>query len=93
MDIQSPRTARSRLSRSTRTAAAATAVLSLAAAVHRHTIITSVSVAVLVVFSAMVALVLQRRLTRWTPVVNFLVLSGLIVPLAVVPTIWVLPAR
>lgn len=54
------------------------------------TIITVVSVTVLVVFSAMVAFVLQRRLTRWTPVVNFLVLSGLIVPPAVVPTIWVL---
>jgi len=54
------------------------------------TIITTVSVAVLVVFSAMVAFVLQRRLTRWTPVVNLLVLSGLIVPPAVVPTIWVL---
>jgi len=54
------------------------------------TIITTVSVALLVVFSAMVAFVLQRRLTRWTPLVNLLVLSGLIVPPAVVPTIWVL---
>lgn len=53
-------------------------------------IITVVSVAGLVVLGAMVAFVLQRRVTRWTPLVNFLVLSGLIVPPAVVPTIWVL---
>ena len=33
---------------------------------------------------------LQRRPSRWTPVVNFLVLAGLIIPPAVVPTIWVL---
>lgn len=54
------------------------------------TVVTTVSVTVLVVFSAMVAFVLQRRVTRWTPLVNLLVLSGLIVPPAVVPTIWVL---
>jgi raffinose/stachyose/melibiose transport system permease protein len=33
---------------------------------------------------------LQRKRTRWTPVLNFFVLAGLIVPPAVVPTIWVL---
>jgi raffinose/stachyose/melibiose transport system permease protein len=38
----------------------------------------------------MVAFVLQRRRTRWTGLINFLVLAGLIVPPAVVPTIWVL---
>ena len=38
----------------------------------------------------MVAFVLQRRRSRWTGLVNFLVLSGLIIPPAVVPTIWVL---
>ena len=42
------------------------------------------------VFGAMVGYVLQRRPSRWTPVVNFLVLAGLIIPPAVVPTIWVL---
>ena len=36
------------------------------------------------------AFVLQRRPSRWTGLVNFLVLSGLIIPPAVVPTIWVL---
>ncbi len=54
------------------------------------TILTVASVAILVVLAAMVAFVLQRRRTRWTPLINFLVLSGLIIPPAVVPTIWVL---
>lgn len=54
------------------------------------TILTVASVAILVVLSAMVAFVLQRRITRWTGLINFLVLSGLIIPPAVVPTIWVL---
>ena len=53
-------------------------------------ILTVVSVAGLVVLGAMVAFVLQRRVTRWTGLINFLVLSGLIIPPAVVPTIWVL---
>jgi raffinose/stachyose/melibiose transport system permease protein len=55
-------------------------------------ILTVTSVAILVVLSAMVAYVLQRRKNRWTTVVNFLVLAGLIIPPAVVPTIWVLQA-
>jgi raffinose/stachyose/melibiose transport system permease protein len=54
------------------------------------TILTVVSVTILVVLGAMVAFVLQRRVSRWTPFVSFLVLSGLIIPPAVVPTIWVL---
>jgi raffinose/stachyose/melibiose transport system permease protein len=55
-------------------------------------ILTVGSVAILVVLSAMVAYILQRRKNRWTTVVNFLVLAGLIIPPAVVPTIWVLQA-
>ena len=54
------------------------------------TILTVTSVGIIVVLAAMVAFVLQRRKTRWTPFVNFLVLSGLIIPPAVVPTVWVL---
>ncbi|WP_423461802.1 carbohydrate ABC transporter permease [Promicromonospora sp. MS192] len=54
------------------------------------TVLTVVSVAVMVVLAAMVGYLLQRRRTRLNPVVNFLVLAGLIVPPAVVPTIWVL---
>lgn len=53
-------------------------------------ILTVASVAIMVVFAAMVGYVLQRRPGRWTPVANFLVLSGLIIPPAVVPTIWVM---
>jgi raffinose/stachyose/melibiose transport system permease protein len=54
------------------------------------TILTVASVALLVVFGSMVAFVLQRRRTRFTGLINFMVLSGLIIPPAVVPTIWVL---
>jgi raffinose/stachyose/melibiose transport system permease protein len=54
------------------------------------TILTVTSVAILVILAAMVAFVLQRRRSRWTGLINFLVLSGLIIPPAVVPTIWVL---
>lgn len=54
------------------------------------TVLTVASVSVMVVFAAMVGYMLQRKRTRWTPVLNFFVLAGLIVPPAVVPTIWVL---
>jgi raffinose/stachyose/melibiose transport system permease protein len=53
-------------------------------------ILTVVSVAALVVLSAMVAYVWQRRASRLSPLINGLVLAGLIVPPAIVPTIWVL---
>jgi len=53
-------------------------------------ILTVVSVAALVIFAAMVAYIWQRRGGRLSPVVSILVLAGLIVPPAVVPTIWVL---
>jgi len=54
------------------------------------TILTVVSVAGMVILGAMVAFVLQRRKSRWNKYINLLVLSGLIIPPAVVPTIWVL---
>jgi raffinose/stachyose/melibiose transport system permease protein len=54
------------------------------------TVLTVSSVALLVVLAAMVAFVLQRRPSRWTKFADFLVLAGLIVPPAVVPTVWVL---
>lgn len=53
-------------------------------------ILTVVSVGALVLLSAMVAYVWQRRAGRLSGVINVLVLAGLIVPPAVVPTIWVL---
>ena len=54
------------------------------------TVLTVASVTGMVVLAAMVGFVLQRRKSRWNPFINFLVLSGLIIPPAVVPTIWVL---
>jgi raffinose/stachyose/melibiose transport system permease protein len=54
------------------------------------TVLTVVSVTILVVLAAMVAFVLQRKASRWNGLINLLVLSGLIIPPAVVPTIWVL---
>jgi len=52
--------------------------------------VTVASVAIVIILSAMVAYVLQRRPSKWTKVVDLLILSGLIIPPAVVPTVWVL---
>lgn len=54
------------------------------------TVVTVASVAIMVVLSAMVGWVLQRRQSRWNGFINFLVLAGLIIPPAVVPTIFVM---
>src|SRR5215469_14740419 len=54
------------------------------------TILTVTSVTIMVILAAMAGYVLARRKTKWNMLVNFLVLAGLIVPPAVVPTIWVL---
>ncbi|MGB3337717.1 MAG: carbohydrate ABC transporter permease [Devosia sp.] len=54
------------------------------------TILTVASVTLLVIFSAMVGFVLQRRKTRFNGLVEFLILAGLMIPPAVVPTIWLL---
>ncbi len=62
----------------------------LVTAFINSTILTVTSVALLVIFGAMVGYVVQRRKTIWTPIVNFMVLAGLIIPPAVVPTIWVM---
>lgn len=53
-------------------------------------ILTVSSVAIMVVLAAMMGYVLQRRQSRWTTAANYMVLAGLIVPPAVVPTVWVL---
>lgn len=62
----------------------------LVTAFINSTILTVGSVTLLVLFGAMVGFVLQRRPSRWTNIINFFVLAGLIIPPAVVPTIWVL---
>ncbi|QYZ71938.1 carbohydrate ABC transporter permease [Neotabrizicola shimadae] len=59
-------------------------------AYFNSTVITVGAVAALVVFGAMVGYVLQRRRTGWNKVIYAMVLVGLMVPPAVVPTIWVL---
>jgi raffinose/stachyose/melibiose transport system permease protein len=54
------------------------------------TVLTVSSVAIMVIMAAMVAYVLQRRQSRWNVLVNLCVMMGLIIPPAVVPTVWVL---
>ena len=53
-------------------------------------LVTVASVVILVVLSAMVGYVLQRRRSPWNKLVTFFVLFGLIMPPAVVPTVWML---
>jgi raffinose/stachyose/melibiose transport system permease protein len=53
-------------------------------------VITVCAVTLLVIFSAMVGYILQRRPSPWNKVIYGLVLAGLMIPPAVVPTIWVL---
>ena len=55
-------------------------------------ILTVASVTILVLLSAMVGFVLQRRKARWNGIVEFMILAGLMIPAAVVPTIWLLQA-
>lgn len=53
-------------------------------------VITVLSILVLLAVSSMAGFVLERRKSRTVSWINFLVLAGLMVPPAVVPTIWVL---
>ncbi|MET3615586.1 raffinose/stachyose/melibiose transport system permease protein [Rhizobium aquaticum] len=59
-------------------------------AYFNSTVITVAAVALLVLFGAMVGYVLQRRPSRWNTLIFACVMIGLMVPPAVVPTIWVL---
>ncbi len=59
-------------------------------AYFNSTVITVGAVALLIVFGAMVGYILQRRPSGWNKVIYACVLMGLMVPPAVVPTIWVL---
>tara|TARA_B100001778_G_scaffold234392_1_gene195336 strand:+ start:99 stop:938 length:840 start_codon:yes stop_codon:yes gene_type:complete len=59
-------------------------------AYFNSTVITVGAIALLVVFGAMVGYVLQRRPSRFNRVIYGFVLAGLMIPPAVVPTIWVL---
>jgi raffinose/stachyose/melibiose transport system permease protein len=54
------------------------------------TVLTVASVTLMVIAGAMIAYVLQRRRSKWNGLITGLVLAGLIIPPAVVPTIWVM---
>jgi len=62
----------------------------LLVAFKNSSILTVASVTILVVICSMVAFVLQRRPGKVANGVGMLMLSGLIIPPAIVPTIWVL---
>lgn len=59
-------------------------------AYFNSTVITVAAVTMLVLFGAMVGYVVQRRPSRWNTVIYGFVLAGLMIPPAVVPTIWIL---
>jgi raffinose/stachyose/melibiose transport system permease protein len=59
-------------------------------AYFNSTVITVGAVTLLVIFGAMVGYVLQRRPSGWNRVIYACILIGLMVPPAIVPTIWVL---
>lgn len=54
------------------------------------TVLTVSSVALMVVFGALIAYIIQRRPSKLTKVLNAFVLAGLIIPPAVVPTIFLM---
>ncbi|UUZ86329.1 carbohydrate ABC transporter permease [Paenibacillus sp. P26] len=62
----------------------------LLTAFFNSTVLTVLSIAGLILVCSMAAFVMQRRTDRATPWINFFVLAGLIIPPAIVPTIWVL---
>ncbi len=53
-------------------------------------LISAGAVALLILFSSMTGYVLQRRKDRLTKVVNVVILMGLMIPPAILPTIWIL---
>ena len=54
------------------------------------TLLTVFSIAVMILVCSMAGFVMQRRTGRLLPIINFLVLAGLMIPPSIVPTIWVL---
>ena len=53
-------------------------------------LMTVFSLFMLVIVCSMAGFIAQRRTDRATPVINFAILTGLIIPPAIVPTIWLL---
>lgn len=58
-------------------------------AFYNSTFLTVASIVLLVFFCSMASFVLQRRQDKASPIINFLVLAGLMIPPSIVPTIWV----
>lgn len=59
-------------------------------AFYNSIMITGFSIVLLILFGSAAGYVISRKVTKITPLFNFLILVGLIIPPAVVPTIWVL---
>lgn len=59
-------------------------------ALTNSSIITAASVALIIIVASLTGYVLQRRKDRYSNFLNFMILAGLIVPPAMVPTYWVL---
>ena len=59
-------------------------------AFYNSSLLTLLSIVLLVIFCAMAGFVLQRRKDKATPWISFFILAGLIIPPAIVPTVWVL---
>jgi len=59
-------------------------------AFYNSTIITFFSIVLLIAISSSAGFVLERRKSRTISWINFIVLAGLMIPPAVVPTIWLL---
>ena len=59
-------------------------------AFYNSSVMTVVSIVFLVIICAMAGFVMQRRNDRFAPIISLIVLSGLIIPPAIVPTVWVL---
>ena len=62
----------------------------MARALWNSTVLTVASVTLIVLFSSLTAYVLQRRTDRFSSIVSAVLLAGLIIPPAVVPTIFLL---
>ncbi|OKP94250.1 carbohydrate ABC transporter permease [Paenibacillus sp. P46E] len=59
-------------------------------AFYNSAVLTVLSIILMVMICAMAGFIMHRRRDALTPWINFLVLAGLIIPPAIVPTIWVL---
>ncbi len=59
-------------------------------AFYNSTVMTVLSIAVLIAICSMAGFVMQRRRDKASPWISFIAMAGLIIPPAIVPTIWVL---